>query len=99
MASQSFTLQAGATEASGTIAVAAGMAVRVRFSSFPGGKFGNPIVPFLEIVANAVTTIHLIDTPDGWICEGVAEGDVVRVVPNFKGDDTEIVGIIEEIAR
>lgn len=99
MASQTFTLQKDATAASATITVAAGMAIRVRFSSFPGSKFGNPVVPFLEIAANGVTTQHIVDTTDGWICEGVAEGDVVRVVPDFNGDATTIVGIIEEIAR
>ena len=99
MASQTFTLAHDGDTESATLTVAAGKALRVRFSDFEGYRFGNPVVPFLKIARDSVTTRHLIDSIDGWFTEGVDEGDVVSVEIEFKGAEISVSGILEEIAR
>lgn len=102
MAFQTFTLTRDDSgdadiQQSATITVAAGQAIRVRFSDFPGAVFGQ-LVPFLQIDRNGVVTNHLIDTIDGWVTEAVDEGDVVRVRVKFNGTLASVTGIVEEVA-
>lgn len=98
MASQtfSFTRANGEPDSyeSDPIAIAAGEAVRVRFSDFPGA-LALRADAFLVITANAVTSRVLIDNKEAWASGAVAAGDAVSVQIAFDGTVGTIAGIIE----
>ena len=79
------------------IAIAAGEAVRVRFTDFSGALAKQADI-FLVIDANSTESVARIDDNEAWASGAVAEGDQVRVRVKFDGALGTVAGIIEGFA-